>query len=145
MATINPYLTFHGNCEEAFNYYKSVFGGEFSSLNRFSEMPAQEGMTIPKASRDKIMHISLPISEAIILMGCDTGGEWATDTIIGNNITLAITADSKDQADQFFKSLSDGGKKTMPMDKTFWGEYFGMCSDKFDIHWMISFRENEKE
>jgi PhnB protein len=87
------------------------------------------------------MHISLPISEETILMGSDTGGEWAANTIVGNNITLSITAESQADADKFFKSLSEGGKATMPMSETFWGDYFGMCTDKFDINWMISFNE----
>ena len=142
MATVNPYITYKGNCEAAFNLYKSVFGGEFSMLSRFSEMPPQEGMGMAEEDLDKIMHVELPISEETTLMGSDTGGEWAPKTIIGNNITISITAGSKEQADHFFNSLSEGGEVNMPMEKTFWGSYFGMCTDKFDIHWMISFGEN---
>ena len=145
MASVNPYITFLGNCEEAFKHYKSVFGGEFSMLNRFSEMPPQEGMELPKEAQDKIMHITLPIGKETLLMGSDTGGEWAAKTVVGNNITISITADSKEQADHFFNSLSDGGKVTMPMDQTFWGSYFGMCTDRFDINWMISFGQAPEE
>ena len=145
MATINPYLTFLGNCEEAFNFYKSIFGGEFSDVNRFSEMPPQEGVTIPESYGDKIMHISLPISGEIVLMGSDTGGDWAADTVIGNNITLSINAENKEKADYYFNSLSEGGKITMPLAETFWGDYFGMWTDKFNINWMVSFNENVKE
>jgi PhnB protein len=145
MATVNPYITFLGNCEEAFNHYKSVFGGEFSIINRFSEMPPQEGMELPKEALNKIMHITLPISDETLLMGSDTGGEWAAKTVVGNNITISITADSKEQADHFFNSLSEGGRVNMPMDKTFWGSYFGMCTDKFDINWMISFGQTPQE
>jgi PhnB protein len=145
MATVNPYITFLGNCEEAFNHYKSVFGGEFSIINRFSEMPPQEGMELPKEALNKIMHITLPISDETLLMGSDTGGEWAAKTVVGNNITISITADSKEQADHFFNSLSEGGRVNMPMDKTFWGSYFGMCTDKFDINWMISFGQAPQE
>lgn len=144
MATLNAYLNFPGNCEEAFNYYKKVFGGEFLGVNRFSEMPPQEGMTISEYFQDKIMHISLPISKECVLMGSDTGGEWAPDLKVGNNISLSINADSKEDADRYFTQLSESGKVTMPMDQTFWGEYFGMCSDQFGIHWMVSFRESEK-
>lgn len=144
MATINPYLTFLGNCEEAFNFYKSVFGGEFLSFNRFSEMPPQEGVSLPEDYLDKIMHISLPISGDSVLMGSDSGGDWALNTIVGNNVTLSINAGSKEEADRFFNQLSAGGKVTMAMDETFWGEYYGMCTDSFDINWMISFRESEK-
>jgi PhnB protein len=142
MTKINPYLTFLGNCEEAFNFYKSIFGGEFTYVGRFSEMPENPEYKMPEKDKNKIMHISLPISKETILMGSDTGGEWAAKTVVGNNITLSITAESQADADRFFKSLSDGGKASMPMSKTFWGDYFGMCQDKFEINWMISFNEN---
>ncbi len=144
MAKINVYLTFLGNCEEAFNYYRSVFGGEFLDVNRYSEMPPQEGMEVTESLKNKIMHISLPIDANSVLMGSDTGGDWAGETVVGNNIALSITADSKDQVDTLFSALSDGGKVTMPLNITFWGEYFGMCIDKYDINWMISFREETK-
>ena len=141
MTTINPYLTFSGNCEEAFNFYKTVFGGEFSYIGRFGDMPPQEGqdMQVSESDKNRIMHVSLPISNETILMGSDTGGEWAGDTIVGNNITISITTYSKEKADEFFNKLSAGGKATMPMNQTFWGDYFGMCTDKFDINWMVSF------
>lgn len=143
MPSINPYLTFLGNCEEAFNHYKSVFGGEFTYVGRFGEMPPQEGQPpVSDEDKNKIMHISLPIGNGTTLMGSDTGGEWAPNTIIGNNITISVNADSKEQADRFFNQLSDGGRQTMPMNQTFWGDYFGMCVDRFRINWMISFNEN---
>lgn len=143
MPSINPYLTFLGNCEDAFNHYKSVFGGEFTYVGRFGEMPPQEGQpAMSDNDKNKIMHISLPIGNDTILMGSDTGGEWAPQTVIGNNITMSVNADSKEQADRFFNQLSDGGRQTMPMNQTFWGDYFGMCTDKFQINWMISFNEN---
>lgn len=143
MPSINPYLTFLGNCEDAFNHYKSVFGGEFTYVGRFGEMPPQEGQpAMSDEDKNKIMHISLPIGNGTTLMGSDTGGEWAPQTVIGNNITISVNADSKEQADRFFNQLSDGGRQTMPMNQTFWGDYFGMCTDKFQINWMISFNEN---
>lgn len=145
MATVNAYINFEGNCEEAFNHYKAVFGGEFIMMDRFSDMPPQEGMELSEADMNKIMHVSLPISKETMLMGSDVGGEWAQDLTVGNNITLSITADSREQADHLFKSLSEGGKVNMPMDQTFWGSYFGMCTDKFDINWMISFGQAPKE
>jgi PhnB protein len=141
MTKINPYLTFLGNCEEAFNFYKSIFGGEFTYVGRFSEMPEDPNYSMPEKDKNKIMHISLPISKETILMGSDTGGEWAPKTVIGNNISLSINAGTKEDADRFFTSLSAGGKQTMPMNQTFWGDYFGMCTDKFNINWMISFNE----
>ena len=145
MATINPYINFHGNCEEAFMHYKSVFGGEFAMLSRFSEMPPQEGMELSEADMNKIMHVSLPIGDQSVLMGSDVGGEWAKKMVVGNNITISITADSKEHADKLFAELSEGGKVSMPMDITFWGSYFGMFTDRFDIDWMISFGEAPEE
>lgn len=142
MAVVHPYLTFPGNCEEAFNHYKSVFGGEFSYIGRFKDMPPLEDATMPEKDLEKIMHISLPLGGGTMLMGSDTGGEWSPNTVIGNNISISITAASKEDADRYFNGLSAGGNVTMPMNKTFWGDYFGMCKDKFDINWMVSFNEN---
>lgn len=138
MATINTYLTFNGNCEQAFTYYKSVFGGEFNYMGRFGEMPESEEYPISDAEKDKIMHVSLPIGNSI-LMGSDTGGEWATSFVVGNNFSISITAESKTEADQLFMGLSEGGLVTMPLAKTFWSEYYGMLIDKFGINWMIGF------
>lgn len=139
---VNPYLTFKGNCEEAFNFYKTVFGGDFSYLGRFSEMPPQEGVkALPEEDKNKIMHVSLPISKETMLMGSDTGGEWAPKTVVGNNFSISVSVNSKEEADRIFNALSEGGKVTMPMEATFWGDYFGMFTDKFDINWMISYNE----
>jgi PhnB protein len=140
MPVVNPYLTFNGNCEEAFNFYKSIFGGDFPYIGKFKDMPPQEGAkAMSAADGEKIMHVSLPISKETSLMGSDTGGEWSSNFKEGNNFSISITADSKDQADKLYKGLSAGGKSTMPMSKTFWGSYFGMLTDKFGIAWMISF------
>lgn len=138
MRVLNPYLTFQGNCEEAFTFYKNVFGGEFSYLGRFSEMPPREGATITESDRNKIMHISLPISKETILMGSD---EWDSKADIGNNIGLSVTTDTKEDADRIYQELSAGGKANMPMSQTFWGDYFGMCTDRFNINWMVSYNE----
>ena len=96
MTTINTYLTFNGNCKEAFDFYKSVFGGDFSYSSTFAEMPTQEGMPpIPEDQKNNIMHISLPISKETVLMGSDTGGEWASDFKEGNNFSISINCDIK--------------------------------------------------
>lgn len=141
MATTNTYLNFNGDCEQAFNFYKSVFGGEFTYIGRFGDMPPSDEYTMPEADRNKIMHVSLPIGKSV-LMGSDTGGDWAPSFVQGNNFAVSITAASKDEADTIFNALSEGGKVTMPMDNTFWGDYFGMLTDKFGINWMMSFNEN---
>ena len=141
MTLVNVYLTFNGNCEEAFNFYKSVFGGEFSYIGRFKDMPADESKKMPAADAEKIMHVSLPISKETMLMGSDVGGEWAPHFTAGNNFSISINTDSKSEADRLFNGLSAGGMVTMPMNKTFWGDYFGMFTDKFGINWMVSFHE----
>ena len=108
-------------------------------------MPPQDGTELSEDDKNKIMHVSMPISKETILMGSDVGGEWARGLKIGNNITLFIAAESREQADHFFSKLSEGGKVSMPMDNTFWGSYFGMCTDRFDINWMIDFDEAPAE
>jgi PhnB protein len=138
MALINPYLTFNGTCEEAFNFYKTVFGGEFKELSRFKEMPASDVYKIPEGAGDKIMHMSLPIGNETILMGSDANpmmGEVHT----GQNISLSVDTKSKDEADRIFQGLAKGGKITMPIANTFWGSYFGMLIDKYQNIWMVSY------
>lgn len=144
MTTVNIYLTFNGNCEEAFNFYKSVFGVEFRYVGRYKDMPPGEERPVKKEESERIMHISLPISKETVLMGCDTGGEWAGAFKPGNNISLLINTGSKAEADRLFNGLSEGGKIGMPMNKTFWVDYFGMFTDKFGINWMISFNAEQQ-
>jgi len=140
MATVHTYLNFNGNCEEAFNFYKSVFGGEFIYMGKFGEMPAGDGYTVPESDKNKVMHISFPIGNTI-LMGSDTGGDWAPTWVAGNNFAVSINAENKEEADHLFNKLSEDGKITMPMENTFWGAYFGMFIDKFGINWMVNFDE----
>ena len=144
MPTVNVYLTFNGNCEEAFNFYKSVFGGEFPYLGRYKDMPAEDGKKTASEDAEKIMHVSLPISKETMLMGSDTGGDWAANYSQGNNFSISISTDTKEEADRLFNGLSAGGTVNMPMNKTFWGDYFGMFTDKFGINWMVSFNEAQQ-
>ena len=144
MATVNAYLTFDGNCEDAFNFYKSVFGGEFPMVGKFGDMPPQEGM--PPLSDDlknRIMHISLPISFETILMGSDTM-PGVHDHQVGNNISLSVNTDSREETERIFNGLSASGKVTMPLADTFWGAYFGMWTDKFGINWMVNYDDPAK-
>lgn len=144
MATINAYLTFDGTCEEAFNFYKSVFGGEFPMVGKFGDMPPQEGMpAISDDVKNRIMHMTLPISAETILMGSDTM-PGIHDHKVGNNISLSINTDSKEEADRLFNGLSEGGVVTMPLNDTFWGAYFGMWTDKFGINWMVNYDDPSK-
>jgi len=139
MTTINTYLTFNGNCEKAFNFYKSVFGGEFAHIGKFKDMPENPKFPVAESDKEKVMHVSLPISKESVLMGSDTGGEWAKHFTQGNNFSISINADSKGEADKLFKALSKNGKVIMPMNKTFWDSYFGNFTDQFGIQWMVSF------
>jgi PhnB protein len=145
MTLVNVYLTFDGNCEEAFLFYKSVFGGEIPYMGRFKEMPPQEGMPpMTEEEGERIMHVSLQISKETAIMGSDTGGEWAAQFKQGNNFSISITTDSKEEADRLFHGLSAGGHVIMPLQNTFWGDYFGMFTDKFGINWMVGFNEGQK-
>ena len=144
MATINAYLTFDGTCEEAFNFYKSVFGGDFPMVGKFGDMPAQEGMPpISDEVKNRIMHMSLPISAETVLMGSDTM-PGIHDHQVGNNISLSINTDSREESDRVFNGLSAGGKVSMPLADTFWGAYFGMWTDKFGINWMVNYDDPAK-
>ncbi len=135
---IQPYLTFNGNCEEAFNFYKSVFGGEFSRFKRFNDMPPQEGMPIvTEVYAKRIMYVALPITPQFTLCGADIGFELAPNHV-ADNITLLVKVKDKQEADNLFKSLSMEGKITLPLSDTFWGAHYGMCTDKFGINWMIN-------
>ena len=136
MFKINPYLNFAGNTEEAFTFYKSVFGGEFTMLQRFKDTP--EAGRVPGPEKEKIMHVSLPVGEATTLMATDALESMGHKLTVGNNIQLSIEAESKNEVDKLFKGLSAGGKVTMPLADTFWGAYFGMVTDKFGVQWMVS-------
>ena len=137
MTTVNPYLTFGGNCEEAFNFYKSVFGGDFLALQRFKDTP--EAGKIPKHEQDKIMHITLTTKNGTNIMATDFLESMEQKFEPGNGVNLCIQAESEEEVDKLFKDLSKGGKVDMPLNKTFWGAYFGMCKDKFGVSWMINY------
>ncbi len=141
MSTINPYINFNGNTEEAFNFYKSVFGGEFASISRYKDTP--EAGKLPPAEQNKIMHIALPIGKGNILMGTDVLDSRGDSVTQGNNFHLTVHTESKDEADKLFGKLSHGGKVTLPLSDMFWGDYFGMITDKFGIQWMVSYNKNQ--
>lgn len=137
MLRINPYLNFAGNTEEAFKFYKSVFGGEFAVLQRFKDTP--EAGRVPEKEKEMIMHVALPVGAGTTLMATDALESMGHKLNVGNNIQLSVEADSKNEVDKIFKGLSAGGKVTMPLADTFWGAYFGMVTDKFGVQWMVSY------
>lgn len=143
MATINPYLNFNGHTEEAFLFYKSVFGGEFTMIQRFKEIP--EGPNLPAEAQDKIMFIGLPIGKHNILMGTDAIESMGQILQEGNNHYISIQADTKEEAQRLYEGLSRGGTIEMELGDTFWGAYFGMFMDQYGIQWMVNYDYPEKK
>jgi PhnB protein len=145
MTKVNAYITFNGNCEEAFLFYKSVFGGEFLYIGRYKDVPMADRQIFRPENDEKIMHVSLPVSTETILMGSDNAEANGQGTIIGNNISLSIHTDNKVEADRLFTGLSVGGQIKMPMNQTFWGAYFGVFTDRFGINWLINCNSSENK
>ena|SRR3989344_3491080 len=140
MARVSTYLNFSRNTEEAFNFYKTVFGTEFAGkINRMGEVPPQEGQP-PMAEEDKnlVMHVSLPILGGHVLMGTDAPESMGFTVNFGNNIYINLEPDTRAEADQLFAALSAGGKVEMKMQEMFWGDYFGSLTDKFGVKWMFN-------
>ncbi len=138
MALINPYLYFNGNTEDAFNFYKSVFGGEFALIIRFKDMPNPE-YPVAEEDADKIMHIALPIGKENVLMATDFLEKKGQKMEEGNRYSISISAESKDEADKLFNGLSKGGNIEIPIAESPWGSYFGIFNDKYGIQWMVDF------
>ncbi|MEE6187624.1 VOC family protein [Niabella digestorum] len=140
MPKLNPYLNFDGKAEEAFNFYKSVFGGEFlGPVTRMSELPGTENL--PENEKNRIVHIALPIGNDI-LMASDILPSAGHKLIEGNNNYISIFPDSREEADRLFNALSEGGVVEMPMADQFWGAYYGSFTDKFGVRWMINYSTN---
>ena len=141
MARVNTYLNFPRNTEEAFNFYKSVFGGDFGGMGiaRFGDIPAQEGMP-PLAENDKnlIMHIELPITGGHVLMGTDAPESMGFHVNFGNNVHISLEPDTRVETKRLFAALSAGGKITMDLQDMFWGAYFGSVTDKYGVQWMVN-------
>ena len=140
MARVSTYLNFGRNTEEAFNFYKSVFGGEFEGgIARFKDIPPQEGMPpLADADRDLVMHIALPILGGHVLMGTDAPESFGFKVNYGNNVHINLEPDTKEETKKLFDKLSEGGKITMPLQDMFWGAYYGSCTDKYGMQWMAN-------
>jgi PhnB protein len=137
MALINPHINFNGNAEEAFNFYKSVFGGAFAKVLRFKDMPNTD-FPMSEDDADKIMHIALPIGQNV-LMANDVPSFMGLVNENENRSKISISATSREEADKLFNGLSAGGTVEMPISDSPWGSYFGMFRDKFGIEWMVDF------
>ena len=142
MASINPHINFNGNAEEAFNFYKSVFGGEFAKIIRFKDLASAE-FPVADNEANKIMHIALPIGKSI-LMANDVPEILGRTNENENRSKIVISAESKEEADKLFNGLSAGGQIEMPITDSPWGSYFGMFRDKYGIEWMVDFDSNYK-
>jgi PhnB protein len=138
MAQINPYIHFNGNAEEAFLFYKSVFGGDFSALVRFKDMAGLDKQ-INENEANRIMHIALPIGKCNVLMGSDVPEFMGRVNVNENRSKISVNAESKEEADRIFHGLSDGGNVEMPISDSPWGTYFGMFRDKYGIEWMVDY------
>lgn len=137
MIKIHPYLNFNGNCLEAFEFYKSVFGGDFPYVGFFKDMPQDPEHPMPEHLNNLVMHMSLPIGEESTIMGSDVAEEFTPKAEFGNNISLMISVDTKAEVDALWAKLIVGGTVVMPLEDAFWGDYFGALIDRFGINWMI--------
>ncbi len=142
MAKVSIYLNFMGNASEAFEFYKKVFGTEYSApMFRMRDVPPHEGMPpLQDDEKDKLMHVALPILGGVEIMGTDMLKSMGHELTIGNNTTINLEPDSREEADRLYRALSEGASHCMPMQDMFWGAYWGTCLDRFGIRWMINYR-----
>jgi PhnB protein len=148
MASVSTYLNFDGATEEAFLFYKKVFGTEFSEggIMRFKDIPPSDNApSIPETDQNLVMHVSLPILGGHLLMGTDASDSMGFKLNMGNNIYIHLQPDTRDETRRLFNALSDGGTVEQDLQEMFWGDYYGSCRDKFGVQWMFNCSEKEKE
>jgi PhnB protein len=141
MARVSTYLNFSRNTEEAFNFYRSIFGGDFSGgrIERFKDIPPSDEMPpIAESDKNLVMHIELPILGGHILMGTDAPESMGFKLNKGNNVYINVEPDTKEETKKLFIVLSQGGKITMELQEMFWGAYYGSCVDKYGVQWMFN-------
>lgn len=144
MLKINPYLNFDGKAEEAFNFYKSVFGGEFAGgINRFKDMPESDDYQVSKDEKERVMHVALPVGDQV-LMASDISPSRGHKLVVGNNNYISLHPDNLEDAQRIFKELSEGGEIEMALQKMFWGDYFASFKDRFGVTWMINYHEENQ-
>lgn len=144
MAKVSTYLNFPRNTEEVFNFYKSVFGGEFSEygIMRFGDVPASDEMPpLPEEDKNLVMHVELPIMGGHVLMGSDAPESMGFKLNSGNNVYIMLQPDSRDETENLFSALSAGGVIIQPLQDMFWGDYYGSCTDKYGVQWMFNCNE----
>lgn len=140
MASTNIYLNFNRNTEEAFNFYKQVFGGEFvGGISKMGDVPPMENSpAIAEADKNLVMHVALPILGGVLLMGTDASESMGFNLRQGNNIYISLQPDTRAETDRLFQSLAEGGEIEMPLQDMFWGDYYGSCTDRFGVKWMFN-------
>ncbi len=140
MARVNTYLNFNGTTEKAFEFYRSVFGGEFpGGVRRFRDIPAAPDQPpMPEGTANMVMHVELALLGGHLLMGTDAPESMGFTVVKGNNVHISLEPDSRAEADRLFNALAAGGKVDMPLQDMFWGAYFGSCTDKYGVHWMVN-------
>ncbi len=145
MAKTSTYLNFTRNTEEAFLFYRSVFGGEFDGgLHRMGEVPLEKGQPeLSEEDKNLVMHVALPILGGHMLMGTDVPESLGTKVVFGNNVFINLEPDTRGETERLFNALSDGGKVDMQLKEMFWGDYFGSCTDKFGVQWMFNCASKE--
>ncbi len=142
MGRVSTYLNFMGKTEEAFNFYKEAFGGDFTSFQRMGDIPALPGQTpLPDPERELVMHVELPTIGDHVLMGTDALESMGQNITFGNNVSINIEPDSRRETDRLFGRLAEGGQVTMPLTEMFWGGYFGSLIDRYGVQWMFNCNE----
>ena len=144
MTKLHSYLNFAGNAQEAFDFYKSVFGGDFSSAVRFRDFP-MEGVAIAEEDQDKLMHIALPIGGDNVLMASDVLESLGQRLVQGNNVYVSVHPTSREEADRIFNALADGAEIEMPIADQAWGDYYGALKDKFGVQWMVNYSTPQEQ
>lgn len=145
MITLNPYLVFNGNCEEAFNFYKEVFDGEILFMGRYKDVPGRDRNLFPNSTDEQVMHATLRINAETVLMGNDSGESYGkSNAPIINNFFLYVSTGNKEEAYHIFDNLAKNGKIIMPIAETFWSTHYGMVTDRFGISWKITFDPEKK-
>lgn len=144
MAKLSAHIAFNGNCEEAFSFYSKVFGTEVNTIMRNKDIPAGVPSPAGEAEANKILHMSLPIGDSSMLMGCDMPAAFGEATRT-NSFNISISTDSEAETEKYYNGLLEGGKVNMPLERTFWGSYFGMVVDKYGVQWMISYDYNQQQ
>lgn len=136
---INPYLNFDGKTEEAFRFYEKALGGKLTEIHRFASMPQQDGVELSAKQKQLVMHVGLELSDGQLIMASDMIEGMGPPRVEGNNISISVHPDSRQEADRIFAALAQGGAITMPIADQFWGDYFGSLTDRFGINWMVNY------